>query len=444
MTSLPLTTRRADEILAIRDGQAMTIGRFVYQASRLAEELNGTDQVINLCTDRYAFSVAFAGTLIAGATNLLPGNRLSGTIDGLLQRYPNSLIVSDVPATELPHPCLDLGGYHQLEGELREIPSIDGDQLAAVVFTSGSTGQASRIDKPWRTLFESSRVNAHEFGGGPDLRHALATVPPQHMWGLETSVLLPWFAPLIMASSQPFHVADIVAALEQLPSPRMLVSTPVHLRAIADSQAALPAIERVLSSTAPLAPNLAGELERRCDGRVIEIYGCSETGCLARRRVAEDAPWLLFDVFNLARQADRHVVNAPHLPEPVALMDRLDIAADGRFRLLGRDSDLVNIGGKRASLADLTQQLLDIPGVIDGVIFQPPDRPDGPVTRLAALVVAPELSTRQLRLALAQRIDPAFMPRPLKQVASLPRAASGKLPKRALIEVYQRSASATP
>jgi acyl-coenzyme A synthetase/AMP-(fatty) acid ligase len=442
MSSLPLTTRRPDEVLALRHGQAMTVGRFLYQARALADELNGRGQIINLCSDRYAFSVAFAGALIAGATNLLPGNRLPGTIDGLLERYPQSRIVSDGLPPDLPHPYLDLGRYQQLEGDLLQGPGIDGEQLAAVVFTSGSTGQASRIDKPWRTLYESSRVNAAEFGRGRDIRHALATVPPQHMWGLETSVLLPWFASLIMASGQPFYVADIVQALELLPSPRMLVSTPVHLRAMVDSQTALPTIERVFSSTAPLGPKLARALERQCGGQVIEIYGCSETGCLARRRAAEDAPWTLFDAFDLSRQADRHVVHAAHLPEPVALMDRLDIATDGRFRLLGRDSDLVNIGGKRASLADLTQQLLDIPGVIDGAIFQPPDQSDGPVTRLAALVVAPDLDTRQLRLALAQRIDPAFMPRPLKRVETLPRAASGKLPKRELFELYQRSATA--
>jgi acyl-coenzyme A synthetase/AMP-(fatty) acid ligase len=49
------------------------------------------------------------------------------------------------------------------------------------------------------------------------------------------------------------------------------------------------------------------------------------------------------------------------------------------------------------------------------------------VTRLAAFVVAPGLTSEFILAALRQRIDPAFLPRPLCLVDALPRNATGKL-----------------
>jgi acyl-coenzyme A synthetase/AMP-(fatty) acid ligase len=120
------------------------------------------------------------------------------------------------------------------------------------------------------------------------------------------------------------------------------------------------------------------------------------------------------------------------LPGAVILQDRLEPIAGG-FRLLGRASDLLKVGGRRASLADLTQKLLSIPGVLDGVMFQPQRADsDGIVERPAALVVAPDLSEGDIMAALSRLIDPIFMPRPLRLLASLPRNAVGKLPQSAL------------
>ncbi|MBV8496157.1 MAG: acyl-CoA synthetase, partial [Gammaproteobacteria bacterium] len=106
-----------------------------------------------------------------------------------------------------------------------------------------------------------------------------------------------------------------------------------------------------------------------------------------------------------------------------------------------RLTDLVNIAGKRSSLSYLNHQLNSIPGVVDGAFFHVEEtRGSGTgVARLAACVVAPELDAARLREALRQRIDPAFLPRPLLLVRRLPRNSTGKLPQEAL----RRLAAAT-
>ena len=115
--------------------------------------------------------------------------------------------------------------------------------------------------------------------------------------------------------------------------------------------------------------------------------------------------------------------------------DMLELLDDTHFLLHGRKADLINIAGKRSSLAYLNHQLNAIAGVVDGVLFMPDDAPATPhayggmpVTRLVALVVvAPGLSAATLLRALHERIDAAFLPRPLLFVDALPRNGTGKL-----------------
>ena len=66
---------------------------------------------------------------------------------------------------------------------------------------------------------------------------------------------------------------------------------------------------------------------------------------------------------------------------------------------------MVNIAGKRGSLADINQQLRQVPGVTDGVVFARDEQPG----RLAALVVAPDLAIAEVLAGLKERVDPVFL-----------------------------------
>ena len=77
----------------------------------------------------------------------------------------------------------------------------------------------------------------------------------------------------------------------------------------------------------------------------------------------------------------------------------------------------------------------------DGVFL--PQEADGErVARLMALAVAPGLQSAAILRALRERIDAAFLPRPLVLVDALPRNALGKLPREALLELIGRGRSA--
>jgi acyl-coenzyme A synthetase/AMP-(fatty) acid ligase len=115
----------------------------------------------------------------------------------------------------------------------------------------------------------------------------------------------------------------------------------------------------------------------------------------------------------------------------------VELLDDGRFRLRGRNTDLLEIAGKRASLGDLTHKLLAVPGVRDGVVVQLDDTDTMGVRRIAALAVAPGMSAASVFEVLRAGIDPVFLPRPLKCVDALPRSETGKLPRAALLEMLK-------
>src|SRR2546430_8093946 len=72
---------------------------------------------------------------------------------------------------------------------------------------------------------------------------------------------------------------------------RILVSTPIHLRALLESGTALPPADLIVSSTAPLTAQLAAEVEQRFNTRLLEIYGSTETGQISARRPTHTPEW---------------------------------------------------------------------------------------------------------------------------------------------------------
>jgi acyl-coenzyme A synthetase/AMP-(fatty) acid ligase len=310
-------------------------------------------------------------------------------------------------------------------------PEVDEAQLVAYVFTSGSTGTPLPHRKTFGRLIACVREQARRLDLTDSARWALlATVPPQHMYGFEASVLLPLAAGHALCAERPFYPADIAAALERLPRPRALITTPVHLRALLSSGVALPPADLVLASTAPLSQQLAAETERRFDTRLLEIYGSTETGQIAIRPPTHTAEWRLWPGVSLEVAGEATWARGGHIEQPTRLPDLVELTGVDRFLLHGRVADLVNIAGKRSSLAYLNHQLNSIQGVEDGAFFHVEETADSHtgVARVAACVVAPSLGAERLLAALRERIDAVFLPRPLVFVAELPRNGTGKLP----------------
>ncbi len=429
----PITARKPQEIIAFHAGEAVDVGQFIKQAKSLACRLPKHRYVFNLFANRFEYLLGFCASVIAGQCTLMPPNRLDKTLQDLAQQYPDSYFLGDGEFADVGVDGINRhAGRHKIAGG--DIPLIPVDQLCAIAFTSGSTGKPSPNPKYWETLRVGSGGNAALLLKKTSERlNIVATVPPQHMWGLETSILFPLFSNVAISDRTPFYPRDIAEAVESLPAPRALVSSPVHLNALLKSGVSMLGLERVFSATAPMSVELAQSLEKRFDTHVFEVFGCSESGILAGRHTATETLWHLSDLFELEVKPDGVLVKARHLPDEVMMQDIIEKHGENSFEWLGRHQDMLNIAGKRGSLADLNRRLLAIPGVVDGVVF----KPEGESERLAALVVAPHLQPSDVLDALKLLVDSVFLPRPVYIVPVLPRQETGKLANAAVMDLFE-------
>ncbi len=401
-------------------------------------QLPEADFAINRCTDRYAFLVSFLAVALKGQTNILPANQLQQPLADIASRAAGRMYCLQAHPDRDRHPAINtLTLKLDHPSSTPAVISIAPGAVAARVFTSGSTGQPVMHSKTWQHLLAGSQALTAGLGARlPAGASLVATVPPQHMFGLETTILLPLLQELSVHSGRPFFPADIRAALAAVPAPRLLISTPVHLRACLEAALDWPELAGVYSSTGPLSQSLAQQVGQRLACPVTEIYGASETGAIAWRNALAGDPWRLLPGMQLQLakpgQAGGVLLRGPQLSQPVELADQLELLDEQRFKLLGRSREVVKLAGKRVALGELNQRLNDIEGVQDGVFFIPDEADEDRSQRLLAVVVADRISDAWIRQQLARHIDPVFLPRSIVRVAHLPRDTTGKLPRSAV------------
>lgn len=423
----------------------ISVAEFLGQVHRLAAQLPDGKHLLNLCENRYLFTLGFCAALVRNQTTLLPQNRAEETQRHLASQYADTYLLHDGISTLIKDVVQINVQELNLVGEpCNEIPLIDADFLAAVAFTSGSTGNPKPNLKFWRTFVVSTQMNGRAMLHHTDaLTSVLATVPAQHMWGMETSVLMPLFWNLCISDSRPLFPQDICNSLNDLPSPRLIVTTPVHLRALVNSKIDMPQCNRILCATAPLSTQLAQDAETIFHGNLVEVYGCSEIGSTAYRATANpDAEvWTLIDGLEFITTHNNnqtlHQINGKHLPAAQMLQDKMQIQGN-QFRILGRNEDMIDIAGKRGSLMEMNAILLAAPGVTDGVVFLPETIGPDSLQRPAALVVSDTQNKKDIIAHFAKHLDPVFTPRPIHFVTQLPREDNGKIRRARLLEVFNQ------
>lgn len=429
----PLLTRAPDAIVAWHDGRPISAAQLLADATALSRRLPDARHLINACAGRYAFQVAFLAGVMRDRLCLLPIGRAPQQLAALRADYPDSAILAEPGADPRPDVAVPILAAPP---SFAAVPIIPPERVACLAFTSGSTGRPVAHERHWGSLMAQMEAAARRFELlRRDPVAIVATVPHNHMFGYETTILLPLRANVAVHSATPLYPGDVRQALESVAAPRLLVTSPVHLRALAEGT--LPAIDRVISATAPLDRALAERIETRFATTVQEIYGCTETGAIASRRTVTDGDWRPLDgvVVEPAAAPGAARVRLPHAPQPIPLHDVIEVGATGRFQIQGRLDDLIKVGGKRGSLAGLTAELLRIDGVKDGVFVMPEADGGSDATRPFVIVSAPGLAPKAILDELRQRIDPAFVPRRVIMTDTLPRNAVGKLPRGRLAEL---------
>lgn len=419
---------------AIVHGRPLTCADYLYDVNQLKNRLNDSTYLINLCQNRYYFAVVLGAALLSKKILLLPHNDAPKTLADLKLQYPQSqtLIDNDLNLnTDRNHPA-----WQTL---IR--PRIAKKQLAVIAFTSGSTGTPTQWHHYWGDLV----THAHDTAAGLQLKprqvyHVVATVPSQHMYGLEHAIIMPMQRGDTINSKIPFYAADIKSCLEGNSAPTLLLSTPLHLRICTQMAATPKNLVLTVSATACLNEELARKIETTLHAPLMEIYGCTEAGAIATRRTTKTLKWHLLRNSHLSLENGRSFLQRcatyTKAQQRILLSDQLQSCGNNNFLFIARNNEQLNIAGKRMTLTELNQKLCQIDGIEDATFLLPTTTKKNTERLVAFIVAIHTISDTDIIAALRKEIPVAFLPRKIIRLKKIPHTTIGKTDMQQLRKIY--------
>jgi long-chain acyl-CoA synthetase len=355
------------------------------------------------------------------------------------------------------------GDFGELEqGPAKSIVDRRADDLAALLYTGGTTGRSKGVPLTHANLSHAgaaSRAVSHV----PGLTRGISALPLSHSYGLlvtvgglhvpepTSSVLQRWFEPadwLRLAERLRAQVAAVVPSMLS-----MLLTLPWE-------EHDLSALRFVFSGAAPLSPAIAEEFRRRVpSAQVIEGYGCTETGGIISSTppmaprpgtVGTAVPNVDIRIVRadgedaVTGEDGEIVVRGPNVManywqgEPLrdgwfhtGDVGRLD--PDGYLTIVDRIKDVIIRGGYNVYPRDVEDVLQQHPAVaMSAVIGKPDPRLGEEVLAFVALTGATEVTGEDLVAFARQRLAANKYPREVRIVPAIPLTSVGKLDRKRL------------
>ena len=294
-------------------------------------EKNGIKELQIYLDDAFKFYAAFFGSLLAGAAPYVLAKPVYEPNLTAVNDENFSNFLSSKPANGLKF----------------------DPQAKFYLQTSGSSGKSKMIEKSLAQMIKESEYLACELNFSAQ-NTFFSSVSHRHMFGLTFKV----FLPLVLGASviaDELNYPEAILGLEL--ANHVFIASPVLLRTLAQSPAAiaLKGLSGIVSAGSPLKKELRGELGQICDARIVEIYGSTETGIVARD---EGCGLRLFGAVNAGLDGR----GALNVSSPWCEFFQTNDAAsidDGRLTLQGRIDRIVKLNDKRVSLESIEAKLLE-------------------------------------------------------------------------------------
>jgi acyl-coenzyme A synthetase/AMP-(fatty) acid ligase len=390
------------------------------------------DELVCLCLEeRHHLLAALLASMAGAPVFILPHSFHSQVLKEIQETKPFRFILADTAVD--PSAGTNVITVGECSPDDRPLQLVrPPDRPFVSLFTGGSTGKPRIWDKTPANLFGEAIHLARTFGiGQSDL--LLSTVPPQHIYGLLGSVLLPFVASAQVLRHTSTFPREILSTLQNERA-TVLVSVPIHYRALRSEGLQRFSLRLALSSAAPLDSEDAAFFLQKTGLAITEIYGSTETGGMATRSYGSDhGSWEPFSCIDWKILSDRLCVRSdfvsPDLPCDAEgffmTADCVAEAGEKRFMFLGRADHIVKIGGKRVDLEEIREKIRRIPGVNDAYVTAAPLNGAGRV-EISALV-ASDLPARKLSATIRSMEDPYGRPRRIRVVKTIPVLSNGKI-----------------
>jgi acyl-coenzyme A synthetase/AMP-(fatty) acid ligase len=342
-----------------------------------------------------------------------------------------------------------------LNFEPLDLEPLNLDKVSVTLFTSGSSGQAKAISKSLQQLQAEIETLENYWGKRLGQADVLATVSHQHIYGLLFRVLWP------LVSGRCFHSEMYLSPEPLLKIANTIsaywVASPAQLKRL-DEFTPWQEISRLLaifSSGGVLPTEAAIQIHKRCNHKVQEIYGSTETGGIAWRQCVDNELWKPFNGINIT--VDDECVSrltSPFLRDRTAFIldDRIQLAENGRFALLRRMDRIVKVEEKRLSLDELEQSLNASDWIQQSHTLLLAKKRDK-IGAILVLTKSGKLFLQQqgrvelikaIRQQLMLRFENVVLPRKWLFIQSLPLNAQGKINRELLLQLLSLDTTRSP
>ena len=332
------------------------------------------------------------------------------------------------------------------------------DDLAAILYTSGTTGRSKGAMLSHANLASNALVlkDAWRWRKGDVLIHAL---PIYHVHGLFVAL----HGALLNGSAMLWHAAfDAGAVIDDMARATILMGVPTfYVRLAAHprlTRAAAAAMRLFVSGSAPLREATFADFEARTGHRILERYGMTEAGMICsnpydgeripgtvgyplpgveariRDEVLEVRGPNLFKGYwrNPERTAEEMRPDGFFITGDIATMD-----AGGRVAIVGRAKDLIIAGGLNIYPREVELALDAVPGVGESAVIGVPHPDLGEAVVAVLTRTDPALDEAAILAALAGTLARFKQPRRILFAEALPRNAMGKVQKAALRDAHR-------
>ena len=394
--------------------------------------------------DAALFACAMLAAWHAGARVLLPPNLArenaawGGTADIWLTDAPHEKAFSECEA------CLRYGLENKvwdIRTLLEAVPPEAGTpadwQIAAgaeaCLKTSGSSGEAQIMVKTAAQMEAEAAALAEAVPFARENPVVIGSVSPQHMYGFTFRFALPLTMGWTIDRPQNVYPETLLAAAAAYEK-TLWIASPAVLNRLGEARnwQALQGRVAGIVSAGGVLPEVTADLLEQHAVRPFEIYGSTETGVIASRRLGRE--WRPFAAVAVGQNEEGALwAESPWTAGRFQTADLIEPQAEG-FLLLGRRDRIIKFEDKRVSLNQIEHDLLAHEWVADA--FCAPHPQHKRVAVWAALNAAGIEALREkgraqvaaaLKTHLAATQDTVALPRYWRFAAELPRNAQSKI-----------------
>ena len=390
-----------------------------------------SDEFVCLCSESKDFILSAIIASIGGAPSIvIPHSFNKRVIKEIKNTIGFNTILTDIPEKIFPGiPVVTPDKLKQTNDNFLTIR--DADSIFLKIFTGGSTGKPKMWQKTPRNILAEVNYHAKSFNITKD-DIFVSTVPPQHIYGLLHSVLIPYVSSARVIEQVCIFPQEIISAVNNN-NTTVLVSIPIHYRVLKGSAFKLSSLKLALSSAGNLDFPDAEHFFNQTGCAVTEIFGSTETGGIAtRQNSGKETAWKPLDVIEWKIENDRLRVCSefisPDLPKDsngfFITEDRVEKKENNKFIHLGRADGVIKVAGKRVDLKEIETALKKIPGVDDVVVVSITS--SGGRKNIVAALVEGKIDQSIVKESAIQMLEPYAVPRIIRIVEKIPVLPTGK------------------